>query len=127
MRRVVASCLLMFVTGLSAWPSPAGQAPDLKKQLAEPVTLKGMDGNTPFKDVMEYLGERYKLTFRIDRAAFKKQGLAEVDQAPIRLAEQKHVPLGKVLQRVLDQVKGTYRVKDNEILIVPIQKPKTRL
>ncbi len=123
MRRCFASFVPVLLTGFLA--GPALMQADLKKKLAEPVTLKGLDGNTPLRDMLEFLAERYGLTIRVDKEAFRKHGLAEVDQAPIRLPEQKEVPLGKVLQRVLDQAKGTYRVKGKEVLVIPVPKTKT--
>jgi hypothetical protein len=113
-----------LLLGLIAVSVSAAQAADLKKKLAMPVTIKGEDRNTPFKEVVDYLGARFGLTIKIDRQAFQREGLGEVDQAPIKLRAEKNASLGQVLQRVLDQVKGTYRLKDNEILIVPAVKPK---
>jgi hypothetical protein len=105
---------------LIAQPAQAG---DVERKLAMEVAVdRGIDKDTPLHDVLEFLGDRYELKIRIDRTAFKDAGVKNVENFPIQLSPQKKVSLGALLQLILKQVPATYRVKGNEVVVVPLDK-----
>jgi hypothetical protein len=88
--------------------------------LDSPLTLHmGVDANTPLRDMLEFLADRCSLTIQCDSGAFGGHGLSEVEAAPIKLPAQTNVPVGVVLQTVLDQVNATFEVYEDVILVVP--------
>jgi hypothetical protein len=119
-----------LVVGLALLAGGSSVAADtaaegVKKKLDTPITLKGCDSNTPLSEVLQYFREAHRLTIAIDKAAFAKVGLTEPESAPIRFVEQKDVPLGKVLKRLLDQLPATFKIQGKGIIIIPAQKPRT--
>lgn len=120
---LVVGCALVLCVLSSAAADKLADA--VKKKLTTSVTMKGDTGNTPLKDALEYLGERHDLTITIDRLAFAKAGLSEVELAPIKFVEQKNVPLGKVLQRLLDQIPASYKIEGGGVIVIPRRMVKT--
>jgi hypothetical protein len=106
------------VFGLLPTPSPAQADP--RVTLATPVSLdKGIDPNTPLKDVLEFLSDRHALSIRIDAKAFKGVAVQEIETQPVKLPRFKDVRLGTVLQLVLEQVNATYRIEKDSLLLIP--------
>jgi hypothetical protein len=102
----------------TATAKPAESA--LAKKLKKKVSLeKGIDANTPLQDVLDFLADRYDVTFVVDTKAFEAAGVQKVTDQPIQLKPVKEVALGKVLQTVLDQVQGTYRVEKDKVVVLP--------
>jgi hypothetical protein len=92
----------------------------VRKKLALKITLaKGIDRNTPLKDLLDFFGEQFILSFVIDVKAFRKVGIENIEDVPVSLSRQHNVPLGKVLSMVIKQVKGDYQVKKGRVIIVP--------
>jgi hypothetical protein len=94
------------------------------KKLNQPITLeRGFDANTPLKDALEHLTDRYHLTFVIDTQAFREEGEgAEIETTPIKLQKMSNVALGTVLRLLLSQIPpsgGTYLVRNGFIEVIP--------
>jgi hypothetical protein len=88
--------------------SVAAQDPaTIKKQLERKVTLDAVEA--PLEDVLESMTKRWGVTFVVEGGVAKR---------PIKLAKQADVPLGTLLQKVLDQVQGTYRVNQDHIEVI---------
>lgn len=74
----------------------------LRKEIPQPkiqrnVTLdQGIDANTPLKDVLEFLGDRFDLSILVDEAGFEAAGIDKVGERPIQLAPHCEVPLENV-------------------------------
>lgn len=125
------SCLLLVFVGVPpAWGGgepvaqssrPGGAGAELRQKLSKPVNLeKGIDANTPLKDVLEFLAERYDLNIVVDAHAFNAIGVQKVEEQPVSLPRMRHEPLGSVLRLVLGQIKGdiysgTYHIRDGHI------------
>jgi hypothetical protein len=54
-----------------------------------------------------------------ETAAFQKKGIRAIEESPVGLKKQVNVPLGNLLQALLKQVKATYLVKKDHLVIVP--------
>ena len=93
----------------------------IKEKLATPVNLdKGIDANTPLKDALEFLADRYDLTLIIDSKAFEAIGVQKVEEQPVQLPKMVGVSMTTVLRLLLAQIKGdvytgTYLVRRDYI------------
>jgi hypothetical protein len=81
---------------------------------------KGIPDRTPLSKALALLSERYDFAFYLDVHAFKRAGLKDVGSRPVKLAPRpKDVPLGTVLQEVLDQVRARFVLRDRLVLVIP--------
>lgn len=82
--------------------------PVLIAALNKPIDLdKGVDANTPLKDVLEFLTEdRVGIPFIVDSRAFESIGVQKVEEQPVQLPKMTGVPLKDVLRLLLVQIKG---------------------
>jgi hypothetical protein len=95
-------------------------APEVKAALKKMANIEKPIDGAPFKDVIEYLGDRYALTILIDRVGFTQQDATKyVEEAQVKLDVVKDVPLEKVLTMLAKQVRGIVIAADNFIIIVP--------
>jgi hypothetical protein len=96
----------------------------LRAKLRKRVDLeKGIESNTPFKDVMAHVASLYDLNIVIDTLAFRIETKTDlVDDRPVRLRKMSDVSLENILRTNLKQVGGSYEIRDNLILIVPPRK-----
>ncbi|HEV3444092.1 MAG TPA: sigma-70 family RNA polymerase sigma factor [Gemmataceae bacterium] len=100
---------------------PTNPVPDaLRKILTARVTLdKGIDQNTPLKDAMEFLADRYDVSFTVDTNSFNAKGIGNVEDLPVGFPRVFHVRLATVLQRLAKQVKGICLISGAKIILVP--------
>src|SRR5581483_10481403 len=90
----------------------------LCNKLEESVTIDKPIDNQPLKDVLEYLTDRYGVTFIVDNQAFDRdKGLKNVEDSPVRLPKMSAVRLQTVLRYVLDQVSGVVLVRGDHLEI----------
>src|SRR5262249_5109274 len=89
----------------------------LRQQLARPVNLeKGLDANTPLKDALLFIRDRYGVPVLLDTAAFKSDlNIADVEAQPVRLPPLVGVRLGTVLDKLAASVQGSYLVRDDHV------------
>ncbi|HEV3115748.1 MAG TPA: hypothetical protein VGY58_01765 [Gemmataceae bacterium] len=97
-------------------PNQAGRTPafaQVDRKLTEVVTLKkGIEANTPLKDALEFLKEQYKLPLiLVNTAAFKAEGVENVEDMPVKLPRLNAIRLGTVLQKIAAQVNGAFLVR----------------
>jgi hypothetical protein len=99
----------------------AAACKQLRAKLTQPISLeKGIDSNTPLKDAVEFLSDRYEIPLLVNEAAFPKdENGNSVMGHPVRLSKLTGVKLGTVLRLVLAQVQGTYLIRGDHIEIVP--------
>ena len=87
-------------------------AKQLVARLSQRFSLeKGIDANTPLKDALEFLSDRFELTIRIDSEAFMAEGVREIHTQPVRLPRFAGVPLERVLDLLASQVNGACAVR----------------
>jgi hypothetical protein len=110
-------CGLALAVGQVARPATPTEM--LKDRLATPITVSF--DQVPLGDAVSYLRERYGVPITIDKRAFRDEfGVKDVETKCVALAKVDRVPLGQVLQLLLDQVRGTQRIEKDRLLIVPV-------
>jgi hypothetical protein len=73
----------------------------------------------PLCDALQFLRDRYGIPMQINEEAFKKQaGIQDVKNQPIRLRVE-NMPLKDTLQKLLEQVQGTYDIRNGQVLVFP--------
>jgi hypothetical protein len=89
---------------------------DMKNKLAKPVTLEeGIAANTPLRDALGFLSDRYDITILVDTQAFKAEGNDTVEETPVRLPKMIGVSLATVLRLLTAQANGTFLVRRDYI------------
>jgi hypothetical protein len=92
------------------------------QKLNGPVSLEhGMDANTPLRDALEFLGDQRNILILLNTAAFKKQGIEDIDMAPVKMPKLTGVRLGAVLRLLLSQVNAAYLVRADYIEVTTLQ------
>ncbi len=82
-----------------------------------------IDANTPLKDALDLLAEKYELPVLIDTQAFKRDnGDEAVEDKPVRLPQMSGVRLGTVLEKLAAQVHGAYLVRADHIDLTTVQR-----
>src|SRR5262249_6537692 len=72
---------------------------NLKTKLSSPITLdKGIEANTPLKEALEFLSDKFDVTILVNSPAFKQEGTDAVEDLPVRLPRMTGVSLGTVLR-----------------------------
>src|SRR5882762_10135759 len=54
-------------------------------KLTSPVTLDGFEPNTPFKDALGFLQERYGFKITFDHKALEASGVKDLGETPVKL------------------------------------------
>ncbi|OAI48170.1 hypothetical protein AYO44_07875 [Planctomycetaceae bacterium SCGC AG-212-F19] len=105
----------------------AAVAEHLRRKLDQPVNLdKGIDANTPLKDALEFLSDRYDLTLVVDEKAFEARGVQKVAEQPVSLPKLVGVRLSSVFRLLLGQIEldngevGGIRIKGDALHILPV-------
>jgi tetratricopeptide (TPR) repeat protein len=103
----------------------------LREKLTEEITLpKGFDANTPLKDALEYLMDRFDLNIIVDTQAFKEESPSRrdnVQNTPIKLPKMSNVALGTVLRLLVSQIPpngGAIRIRRDFIEITTYRERK---
>jgi hypothetical protein len=89
----------------------------LKTKLEQLITIEFTF--QPLRDALDRLRDRYDIPMQINEEAFRKNaGIQDVKNQPIRLRVA-NVKLKDTLQKLLDQVQGTYDIRNRQVLIFP--------
>jgi hypothetical protein len=98
----------------------------LHEKLNKPVSLdKGIDKNTPVKDALEFLSDRYDLTIMIKESAFKADGISEnAADTPVGLPRMSNVALNTILQLLAEQIKGSFLITPDGIVFTTPQRTR---
>jgi len=89
------------------------KARKLAEELARPINLPdGFPANTSLQDALDYLSEKYGMTFIIDSNAFAAINVAKPSESQIELRKMLGISLFKVLRLMLGQVKGDDGIGD---------------
>jgi hypothetical protein len=91
----------------------------MRAKLSTPITLlHGIEPNTPFKDALEFIVDRYDLPVVVDREAFMQDNQDQsVDDKPVRLPRMVGVSLNTVLRLLAAQINGACLVRRDYIEI----------
>jgi hypothetical protein len=99
---------------------PAG---DSDRWLYRLFTLKpGIAKGTPLAKAVEELGDRAGMMIVLDRKAFERAGIKDIDKRPVELAEQTDVRFSMMLRELLRQADATFVARAGVILVVPVGK-----
>jgi outer membrane protein assembly factor BamB len=91
----------------------------LRIRLGEPITDPGSP-KVKLSDLLDNWTRRFPpVKFRIDEAAYKRAELESPAAKNVQVLKVDNKPLGDVLKAVLDQVKSTFEVIGDTIVIVP--------
>ena len=112
--RAAAACLVA-VTGLAVPLLAADPPTPIDQRISLPKELVG----AALKDVLIFLGDKAGLATAVDDAAFRKVGVKDVADLPIRLPRMDAVPLSVVFQMVAQQAGGMVQVRGNQVSNVP--------
>jgi outer membrane protein assembly factor BamB len=93
----------------------------VRKQLATVVTEKRTKQD-PLRLVIDLLGKKYNLKLVVVERAFKDVGVEGVLDKLVEIPDFKG-PLGELLQRVLNQVNGTYDIAGDTVVVIPGKAP----
>lgn len=130
-RHSVAILLMLSMTAFcllrGAEPADQQQAKDdaslqaIREKLAARVTVDGFEPNTPFKEAIGFLQERYELKFHNDDKAFEASGW-KLDEAVVKLPKMVDAPFRRVLDLLADQAGGVehtvrWRIRPDGILL----------
>lgn len=134
MFRTSCLCALALLIGSFAGtravvPVEDKKAPSLPRQLqaklAKPVSVPGFGPNTPLKEALGYLSEKFGLTILIDIEGFQLDlQIQEPQHQPVKLPALKEVPLRVILDLTIKQAQGV-TVQRGNLLWVTTQ-PRAR-
>ncbi len=111
------------VAAAAAGSARAQTGGEIQKKLNARVDFQAIDDpKVTLKDVLEFISDKYGLTFVIDDAAFRAAGVAEAAGKNVKAKEAKNTPLKTVLADVLKQAGAAYTVRSDHVLIVPARR-----
>jgi hypothetical protein len=98
---------------------PAIRARQWREKLDQPVTLE-FEPNTPFREALSHIAERYRLTILVDQEAFQSiQNQPDVEALPVKLPRLVDAKLLTDLRAICRQVNGDFYTKDDVLIVVP--------
>jgi hypothetical protein len=96
------------------------QVKALVEKLNNRINLEtGFDANTPLKDALDFMSDRFDVTFVIDLKSFKEEGIDDIESFKVRLPKMKGVRMGTVLRLLLGQLDASYLVRKDYIEVTP--------
>ena len=91
-----------------------------REKLDQPITIE-FEPNTPLREALSHLAERYKMTVLVDTDAFKvDQNQPDVENQPVRLPKLADVRLLTALRAIFQQVGADFYTKDGVLIVVPL-------
>jgi len=114
---VLSASLLLLAEGVASAEEVKPRSKNWLEVLRKPITLeKGIEPNTPLRDALEFLADRYHVTIVVDSQAFDTDlGMKEIESTSVRLPRLNGVRLGAILRLLLDQVNASYLVRPDYI------------
>jgi RNA polymerase sigma factor (sigma-70 family) len=100
------------------------RAKQWREKLDTPTSFD-VDPNTPLKEVLAFIAERYGITILIEARAFVTEASSQEDPPqdigsfPITIPKLVDVKLSTILRTVLVQVDGDYYTKDDVLMVLP--------
>ncbi|MBY0522918.1 MAG: sigma-70 family RNA polymerase sigma factor [Gemmataceae bacterium] len=78
----------------------------VNKRLAQTIDFPGFEANTPLKDALEFLSQKFDVTITIDSDAFAEIGVQKAEEQSVQLPKMKNARLSVLLRRLLSQIRG---------------------
>jgi hypothetical protein len=91
----------------------------IRAKLSNLVTFKQFPDDTTLTEALEFFEDRYDLTILIDRQAFIRAKVNDIEKQTVKLAAQDKVPLGKALADLLKPARATFLLREDFVLIIP--------
>ncbi len=95
----------------------------VEEKLARKISDPGAKA-APLAEVLASLKARYNLTVLISEPRFQEVGMEPPTNRSVAFPKVDNVPLGDVLHQILAEVKATYEIIDENVVVVPAAKPK---
>jgi len=96
-------------------PATLRKLREIKDKLNQPITID-FEPNTPLREALSHIAERYGLTILVDTEAFKADNQQpDIEAQPIKLPKLVQVSLATVLRAVLAQVNATLLIRRDYI------------
>jgi hypothetical protein len=102
----------------SGFTAPAWAADDIQKALATKVPSIELAPGA-LKDALDFISDRFNIRIDVDKEAFRRKGIKDVNTQTVKLKRLEKIELGKVLRALLQPVHGTFLLKEDRILVVP--------
>ena len=97
----------------------ATRARQWREKLDQPITIE-FEPNTPIREALSHISERYNMTIVIDTDAFKvDQNEPDIEGRPVRLLRLPNVKVVTALRVLFQQINGDFYIKDNMLTVVP--------
>jgi hypothetical protein len=98
---------------------PVIRARQWREKLDAPITIE-FEPNTPLREALSHIAERYGLTILVDKEAFQTiQNQPDIEAQPVKLPRLVGVKLVTALRAVFQQVGGDFYTKDDVLMVVP--------
>jgi RNA polymerase sigma factor (sigma-70 family) len=98
---------------------PRTSAERLVAKLNQSVNIEKEIDNTPLRDALSFLSDKYDVTFVVNVVAFDRDNAnRHVEDSPVRLAKMPGVALRTILRHLLAQVQGTVLVRNDHLEVV---------
>jgi hypothetical protein len=88
-----------------------------RQKLDQPVTIE-FEQNTPFRETMNYISERYKMTILIDKESFQADQNSDIENQPVKLPRLVDVKLVAGLRATLLQVGADFYTRGDVMTVV---------
>ncbi len=98
-------------------PATLRKIKEFRTKMSTPVSIE-FEPNTPLREALAHIAERYNMTILIDTEAFKADvGEQDIENKVVKLPRLVDVSLGTVFRVLLAQVQGTYIIRRDYIEI----------
>jgi len=95
----------------------------VRKKLETRWTFKeGIAAGTPLAQALATINDRAETSIIIDRTAFERAGIKDIEKQPARLAEQTEVPTRRMLDELLRPLGATFVLREEMVIVVPAAK-----
>ena len=92
---------------------------EVRHNLELPITIE-FEPNTPLREALAHIGERYNIAILLDPEAFKEDlNETDIENKPIKLPRLVDINLRTAVRVILDQVNGDFYVKEGILRVVP--------
>ena len=103
-------------------------ATELRQRLQRPITVEGFEANTPMRDALGFMSERFGVTLLVDTQAFKDDlKVDEIETTPVKLPKLVQVPMRLILDMVVEQQHGAIIQEGALLWMVPLKRAQARL
>lgn len=90
-----------------------------REKLDQQITVE-FEPNTPLREALSHIAERYKMTILVDTETFKAdQDQPDIEGQPVKLMRLPDVKVITALRAIFQQINGDFYIKDDVLTVVP--------